>query len=171
MPETLRSTQWAFKYLNVELKEQFPSEAFTILNVRALGITCSFLPKWRGAFLLWHFIFYRDKFCFHSLTAFLKSRTSVRLTDNLNTTQRETTRICVPLDMIQEDVHNNPHQVYLCLPHQIIINLNLIKSLDLNTSLQEMQSAGKHGKHNMTIPAKSRMWQVLQDYRPNFFNI
>ena len=97
---------------------------------------------------------------------------SVKLTDNLNITQRETARLCGPLDMIQEDVHDSPHQVYLSPPpHQIIINLNLIKSLDLNTSLQEIQSAGKHGKHNVTNPAKCRMWQVLLDYRPNFFNI
>ena len=50
---------------------------------------------------------------------------SLKLTDNLNITQRETTRLCVPLDMIQEDVHDNPHQVYLSPPHQLIINLNL----------------------------------------------
>ena len=95
---------------------------------------------------------------------------SLKLTDNLNITQRETTRLCVPLDMIQEDVHDNPHQVYLS-PQPNNNKPESEKSLDLNTSLQEIQSAGKHDNHNRTNPAKSRMWQVLQDYRPNLFNI
>ena len=77
---------------------------------------------------------------------------------NPNITERETTRLYVPLDMIKHEVHNDSAEV-----------------LAKNKETQPESDQASRSKHHFagntkTRGKKSRMWQVLQDHRCSFFN-